>query len=219
MNYSTADELLDLEVPKEVRSVLYPMFLRGTKAFEELINEEAFMFNSTFLNNCKGQLRTFLIFRQFDADLLSSNFPFSVVPKEVNHCRYTTLNLQRGNVLINVAKEAKQTRLPSRSKFRLDACKTNNFRQNTLFFDENGQVQEEPYYLLLTYGYRYGSLNFVDLVVPDVNMRDVLAVRSLKSEYVMQPKSLEEKELEEELLVKLKYDAIEQLKVKAIANG
>lgn len=217
MNYSTADELLDLEVPKEVRSVLYPMILRGTKAFEELINEEAFMFNSTFLNNCKGQLRTFLIFRQFDADLLSPKFPFTVVPEEVNHCRYTSLNLRRGNVMINVAKEARQTHLPSRSKFRLELCKTNNFRQNTLFFDENGRVQEEPYYLLLTYGYRYGGLDFVDLVVPDINMRDILAVRSLKSEYVMQPKSLEEREVEEELLVKLKYDAIEQLK--AIANG
>lgn len=130
-----------------------------------------------------------MVFRQFEPDMVSSNFPFTCDAQKVNNFKYRSLNLIRGNVMINVGKARDEYTFPNRSKYRLRSCRNNRFIEESLILGVDNSnsfvVKNEQYYLLMTYGYKHGNIGFVKLIVPDDRMTAFKKVCDLKSEFRM----------------------------------
>ncbi|MDO7787105.1 hypothetical protein [Desulforamulus aquiferis] len=185
--YNNADELVDNELPIHIRAQLYPLIENGVRAYQEFVYEHFKTFDSAFINNLKGWLLTYMIFRQFEQDMVSSNFPFLCEAQKVNNFQYKSLNLTRGNVMINLGKARDEYAFPHRSKYRIRNCRNNRFTEETLFLgvdkSNNFIVKNEHYYLLLTYGYKNGNIGFANLIVPNYKMTKFEKACDLKTEF------------------------------------
>lgn len=216
--YQDANELIENETPIRVRSQLYPYFQTGLTAFKELVQENEKIFQSDFFHNIRGWVLNYMMFRQFESDMLSKTFPFIPLSKKVNNFNYKTLNLISDNLIINVAKSIAPRTLPNRSQYRRRYCRLNEFNKHSLYFavDPSNQlvVKNEPYFMFLTYGVTKNEIQFVDLVVPNHSMRECLAIRSLKDELsVYTSESMEETVTSEKKVAILKNDVLEKLKL------
>ena len=214
--------LVKNEVPRSIRAQLFPLFETGAKAYYEIINTNKEFINSVFLNNIKGNLFNYLIFRQFEPDMINNNFPFKFEAKTVNNFKYRSLNLVRPNSIINIGKAFDKDSLPNRSLYRRKLCKHNNFREKNLLFAINNDnklcLKSSPYYMFLTYGYNYKKfeLEFVNLVIPDKKMKDFIYKIDIKSEYALHRTlkiSREEKRETEKKIAFLKEDVIKQFNI------
>ncbi|QNB45830.1 hypothetical protein BR63_05585 [Thermanaerosceptrum fracticalcis] len=213
--YNNADELIKKELPRSIRAQLYPFFLSGARAFHEVIQSNSTLFTSTFLTNIKGWLFNYLIFRQFEEDMLSENFPFKVQAVKVNNFNYKSLNLVRQNVIINIGKAKDKDALPNRSWYRVKQCRKNKFKAKQLFYDTNTKnnliVKPEPYYLFLTYGTRNNDIEFVNLLVPNENMTGYLKKIELGSEFSLIKNNDILIQQAEKRITSLKADVLKQL--------
>jgi hypothetical protein len=220
--YNGAKELIERELPRNVRSQLYPFFETGVKAYLELVNENRKFFESDFASNIKGWLLNYLIFRQFEGDMVNQNFPFIAQPVKVNRFRYFALNLLHNNVIINVARAATEDSLPNPSKYRERNCKLNRFNAKQLFCDPGNDneltVKNEPYYMFLTYRVRNNEVDFVSLIVPNSDMTNCLEKVNLKSElslYQIDSEPIHE----EKKIIKLKTEVIQSLHQLNLSKG
>ncbi|KUO58391.1 MAG: hypothetical protein APF84_13220 [Gracilibacter sp. BRH_c7a] len=208
--YKNAKEMLESELPRSVTSHLYPIFNRGIAAYNSILNMEGGTFQSVFLHNIKGPLLNYMIFRQFEPDMLNDTFPFTPFPQKVNSFNYSALNLLHNNVKINVGKSLNSD-LPNRSKYRRTACEVNRFPDDDLFYGTSGQYDQlfennEPYYVFLTFNLKGTELDFVNLVVPNWNMTKCLAQVELKKELRLYIPSEEEKKTDEKVVTSLKTE-------------
>lgn len=217
--YDNANELVTKELPRSVRSQLYPFFHSGVIAYQEVVNN-SILFRSEFMSNLKGRLLNYMIFRQFEPDMVSSTFPFKTNVEKVNNFNYKTLNLSRGNIIINVAKANDKNSLPSRSKYRLKKCNLNKFYQKQLFCQVKTKemvVTNEPYYAFLTYGFRNNEIDFVNLVVPNDRMTGILKKVDLMSEFSLYKSEVPQEEIEKRI-TSLNQHVIEELNNKLMSE-
>lgn len=220
--YQNASELVKKELPRSVRSQLYPFFLSGVIAFQEVVNSTFVLFQSEFMSNIKGRLLNYMICRQFEPDMISESFPFTPKAERVNNFNYKTLNLLRGNVIINVAKASDKNSLPGRSKYRLENCRLNKFSQKQLFYNIKSKkliVTNEPYYMFLTYGFKNShEIDFVNLMVPNAGMTGILKKVDLISEFSLYTQDVPQEEVEKRI-TSLKNDVIRKLNIKLRSDG
>lgn len=213
--YDNAKELIRYETPKAIRGQLYPFFENGFRSYQELINDNKAFFDSDFISNIKGRLLSFLVFRQFEKEMLGKKFPFIPEAKTVNNFNYKSLNLLRNNIIINVCRAPDSNSLPNRSKYRLKHCKLNKFNEKNLFYfvDKKNEMnfKKEPYYMFLTYGYDKKDISFVNLLVPDAKMTSILEKIELQSEMFVYKTDEVKKRETEKILTSLKAEALQKL--------
>lgn len=214
--YSSANELLDSEMPRSLRTYFYPIFVSGMQAYKDVIESNKTFFSSSFAANIKGPLLNYMIFRQFEPDFTSAHFPFKLQARKVNNFHYKALNLVREGLIINAGKAYNSELLPNRSGYRKKYCRLNRFNEKHLFFDieENEMVvKHEPYFMLLTYGLNKGEIDFVNLLVPNASMTGYLKKVDLKAECLyFEPQLLHNEEMEKRMTA-LRTDALHKLKL------
>lgn len=213
MFYESANDLLQSELPIGAQAQLYPIFESGARAYRELLSENLCLFNSVFFNNLRGQLFSYLIFRQFNPDMISQNFFFQVEAKKVNNFNYRALNLVGENLIVNVCRTIDSNSLPTKSKYRKTKCKLNKFNEKGLCLrciNDQLTVKNEPYYAFLTYGHKRGVLEFANIIIPNYSMTEILAKIDLKSELHLY-KSQIHNSYEEEKVTTLKKETLEML--------
>lgn len=215
--YDNAEQLIKKELPIKVRSQFYPFFESGFRVYNEIVSSNRTFFDSTFIPNIKGRLLTFLIFRQFEPDMISNNFPFKTEAKIVNNFKYKSLNLIKDNVIINVCKAPDKDSLPNKAKYKLKNCRMNRFKNKILLFDIDSNnrltIKKEPYYVFLTYGYDKNNISFVNLMVPNSKMTTCLKNIDLKSELKLHTFKGADKKDTEKRLATLKEEAIKNLTI------
>lgn len=186
--YKNANELIEEEVPRAIRAKIYPYFQSGLQAYKEILNEEKELFSSAFFSNLKGWLLNFMMFRQFELDMISNTFPFIASPIKVNSFNYQGLNLLHNNIIINVGRSINKDNLPNRSTYRRNYSKKNRFPDQDLFYGISRSYNSffelnEPYFAVITYGVKQGDLEFINLMVPNWNMTESLATIDLMKEF------------------------------------
>lgn len=216
--YASAQELLDMELPRSYRAYLLPIVEDGVNVYNQLIGENNIWLNSLILGNIKGRLLSFCVARQFEPDMLSNTFPFTYVAEKVNSFGYRSSNLLKGNVVINIGKACQPNGLPYDSSYRKERCQTNSFPQNSLFMDidENNSlfVTSGPYYSFLTYKVIGDSLASVNLIVPNQNMSgcyvnvDLMSEFSARPGYSLETPTVEKRvaKIKDELLISIAKD-------------
>lgn len=223
--YKNARELVETELPRAVRSQLFPIFERGVQAYREILSMPGGTFKSIFLHNIKGWMLNFMIFRQFEPDLLSSTFPFISTTEKVNSFEYRALNLLHGNVKINAGKAATLDSFPNRSNYRREYCQRNRFPDDDLFsetdpFYDQLFLSDQPYYLFLTFNVNVqnNKLDFVNLMVPDCNMKKSLFNINLMNEFSLRKKDDTDKKTDEKIVATLKNEFLQNLPIKGEGN-
>jgi hypothetical protein len=215
--FSSAGELIESEMPRSTRIKIYPFFESGLQAYRDILKTNELFFNSAFATNIKGHLLNYMIFRQFEPDMISQQFLLKAEARRVNNFYYNSLNLLKDGLIINVGKTYGRDKLPNRSRYRKKYCRLNKFREKHLFFDinsENELVQKnEPYFMLLTYGLDRGEIEYVNLMVPNDLMTGYHKSIDLKAECLYeQPELLHNEEMEKRMTA-LKTDTIQKLKL------
>ena len=215
--YTNAKELLDSEMPRSERRIFYPIFVSGIQAYKDVIDSNKKFFKSYFAANIKGPLLNYMIFRQFEPDFTSAHFPFKLEARRVNNFQYKALNLVKKGLIINTGKAYDTELLPNRSEYRKKYCQLNRFNEKHLFYDieENNDlvVRQEAYFMLLTYGFKKGEIEFVNLFVPNESMTGYLEKIDLKAECLYyEPELLHSDEMEKRMTA-LKTDVLHKLEL------
>ena len=213
--YKDANELMDNEMPRSIRIQLFPFFLSGIEAYRQIVEGNSGFFNSVFAANIRGPLLNYLIFRQFETDMTTKNFPFKTESRNVNNFYYKSLSLLKGDVIVNVGKAYSTDGLPNRAIYRKKYCRLNLFREKNQLFDISEHndlvIRKEPYCMFLTYGIRNGAIDFVNLIVPNTKMTGYLAKKDLKAECLyVAPKQVYSEDVEKRVSA-LKEDVQKQL--------
>lgn len=221
--YKSAKELVEYEMPKSVRSQLLPIFLRGISAYKQILNMQGGTFQSIFIHNIRGALLNFMIFRQFEADMLSSSFPFVPMPEKVNSFKYTALNLLHNNVKINVGKSFNSESFPNNSKYRRNFSERNRFPEDDLFYGLDRAydqlfVNDDPYYTFLTFNLKNDELDYLNLMIPNWNMTRPLFNLNLKNEISLVSVTEEAKVHDEKIITHLKDEFLKNLPLKGEVN-
>lgn len=218
MRYNDAKEMIKSEVPLRLRASLVPILKAGLEVYQELKIERPDLFVSKFTPNIQGWLKSYLIFRQFELDMTGKDYNYIYKAVKVNNFNYQALFLTNGNVNINLAKVARKDSLPEPRKYRFKAARNNDFEstQLKLDIDNSGKIIETydyPYLAFLTYGGK-NTLDFVELIVPTSDLKDVCHACDLLSEYnfINTNKDQEESRVRTTKL-KLKEEVIRKLEI------
>lgn len=203
--YKTAKAFIESELPIKDRIKLFPIFSAGIKAYNDIISSDYDFFKSEYSTNIYGVLKTFVIYRQFDSDMLSEKFPFKCEPMVVNSFKYTVPELIKGEGIFLIARAKNARVLPKPSQYKLKYCKNNAFRsmQLKMDIDDNKDltVGQEKYLAFITYGIKNSQLDFINIVVPDSKMEECLYQVDLKHEFEMYSNNIEEDKDEEEQII------------------
>lgn len=200
--YKTAKEFIENEIPVKVRINLCPIFQAGIKAYNDIISSDYDLFKSDYGSNIYGQLKTFVIYRQFEKDMLSEKFPFDCDAQKVNGFKYKVPKLVRGNGMFLVCRAQKAGVLPKESKYKKEYCRKNMFECRQLKIDLDSKkmpiISSEKYLAFITYGIKNNELEFVNLVVPDKDMKECLYYIDLKHEFDMYLRNINNDQQQEE---------------------
>jgi len=173
-------------IPTDVRKKLYQILYVGVEAYNGVLNENPQIKNSKFFTNIKTRLLTFLIFRQFEEDQLSKEFPLKVDIDKVNNFGYTALMLSNKKIRLSLSKTSKGSKLPNDSKYRIKQSANNSKYENQIRFNLDGignTTEESPTYFILGFGVSGKDLRHLNLLMPDTKMKLTLANVDLLQEY------------------------------------
>ncbi len=220
--YKDADELLKRELPPRITSQIYPLFVAGNVAYNQITNNQKYknIFHSELFPNARAHLMNFLICRQFEQDMLKTSFPFDARILKVNNFGRKNIELFKENIVIHIAKAKDEDSLPSRSGYRESYSYLNRFLEKQLMFScddiKNISVDSEPYYIFLTYGGKDNTIDFVNLIVPNAGMTNILKKVNLKESLSLFKFSEESiAKTEEKNITKLKKEVIKKLNLDA----
>lgn len=219
MELENAQEFLNNEIDNNIKRMLYLIIESGMNHAQMLLEDSLFQ-NSAFQPNIKSRLCNYCINRSFESDMRPNDFPLAVNVLSTNNFLYKAVFLESNNMVINVAKcKNRDTIFPSRAKFRLDRCKKNKFRQNTLFDvscynQDNIKIEGDKIFGLLTYYLDGNEILHADLLIPDVNMKNPLAICDLKQNYSFPNFQIyNNNDVKEKQLAKLKQEILKQPKI------
>lgn len=226
-HYNTVEELISSELNMRTTSMIYPIFETAQRTFDEIILDNHDIFKSQLKNNILGWLRTFLVFRQFEEDMISEAFPFEIFIKKVNNFGYKAITLKGKNIELIIAKTLNEHKLPSKSKYRIKSSRANNLESKQVMIHIPKALEkpspsfvEEPYFGFLAFGGCMRTMEHVSIIIPNAGMTEILATINLKKQFSLyigedifkeQPPEKKitklKKSVEEELGLKLKVDS------------
>lgn len=218
--YKDAAEMLNSELPLNVRARLFKYFDNAETMVNELLSERADLFDSKFINNIRGYMWSFLINRQFELMSMNDKSVFQITIKEINNFGRNIIEIRYGGIILYIGKTMKKNQLPNKAKYKLEKSRLNTFEHKQTLFDYIDDIiikdKEEPYFGFLTFSLKNNKINHLQIIIPDKFMRNILFEKDLLKEiHSLENMNFEESE-EESQLVKLKDELIEQIvKIKA----
>lgn len=217
--YKTGKEFIDTDIKIGTRLKLFPIMKAGIESYKDIISSDRKLFNSSYSKDIRGHLKNFVIYRQFDQDMLSKNFPFKCEPLSVNSFGYTVPKLENGKGIVLIARVKKEGSLPTKSKYKLKYAQNNNFKAKQLKFDIDKDlkaVSDGKYLSFLTYGVKNNELDFLHLIVPDKDMNECVYDLNIKHEYDMYCNNLKDQGSQyiESTVAKIKTEWLQRAKSK-----
>lgn len=203
-------------VPVDIRQKLYEVLYIGISAYNSLLKDNLEITKSKFFGNVKTRLLTFVLYRQFEDDMISKKFPFKVDIKQVNNFGYNSLVLYNKRVKISIAKTLDNMSLPNRSKYRIKECK-NNFRHETQLcfnFEEPSikKYEDALTYFIVGFGLKDGVIEHLNLLLPDTSMRYTIANIDIEKEYFDWTMGTKDEPYVEKQIVKVREEALKLIK-------
>ena len=176
------------------------------QAYEEFKkkNEEFFSFEKK--ETVFGHLRTYAIEKQFNDSAFSPKAIYSVSMREVNKYKYKTLCIETNDFIVNLGRTNSETMLLPESAYKKEFAKANDGVDMQLSFDFLGDmptIAERKRYAEITYGYRYGRMTHLNIVLPSSDYKKIEYSTNLLKDVKIYENYIP-KEVEEESIVRLK---------------
>ncbi|WP_085829378.1 hypothetical protein [Clostridium massiliodielmoense] len=217
--YKTGKQFIENNIDVKSRIKLFPIIKAGIEAYKDIISSDRKLFDSKYSKDIRGHLKNFVIYRQFDEDMLSKSFPFKCEALEVNNFGYTVPKLEKDKGIILISRQSIEGSLPSKSKYKLKYSENNNFERKQLRFnlDKLPEIApDEKYLAFLTYGMKDGDLEFLHLMVPDKDMNECIYDLDIQHEYNLYCNNINRKDVEyvESTVATIKTEWLEKRKSK-----
>ena len=152
---------------------------------------------------------TFCIDRQFSPDIYINKNGFESYIKRVNNFNHKVAELGNNNMVIHIARITGRKVLPNKSAYRLRYALNNNFKQQQLKLNLDGntnKVTVGPYYGMITYNIDQDlEIRAINLIIPSSDMNTYIEKVDIKSE-VERFKTVQNDEQNEKTLITLKNE-------------
>lgn len=213
--YRDAEEMLNNELPINIRARLFKYFDNAESIISELLSERTDLFDSKFINNIRGYMWSFLINRQFELMALNDKSIFQISIKGINSFGRNVIEIRYSDIILYIGKTMKKNQLPNKANYKLEKSRLNTFEHKQTIFDYANDMElknkEEPYFGFLTFSLKNNKISHLQIVIPDKFMNRILCEKDLLNEiHTLENFDFEEKE-EENLLVNLKEELVEQI--------
>lgn len=174
--YNSSSELIKNELSNDLLQPIYNIFEDATIVFTELIEKEQDIFRGSYFGEFKGRLINYVIKRFFDIDRIPKSFPFEVNAIGMAFGQKRT-ELKRGNILLTLSRAQNPNMLPGYSQYKKEYSLGNSTigKQLKIYEDKKEiKVSEIPYYGIITYNLRNNVLDFLNIVIPDSEFKNVI---------------------------------------------
>ncbi len=182
------------------------------QAFEQFIkkNETFFSFNKK--ETLYGHLRTYVIEKQFNDSAFNPKANYSVSMKQVNNYKYKALCIETKDFIVNLGRTSNENILLPASSYKKDFAKANTNLETQLTFDFNNEIPQivpSKKYAEIIYGYKYGNLTHLRIVLPSGNYKNIEHSIDLLEDIKIYDNYVPE-ELVEESIVSLKKSLLNE---------
>lgn len=208
MEFKTAKEVLNSELPLSTRAHFVPTIKRAYSMVNAIINQNEFL-NWKVGKDIMPLLRRVAVEFEFKKLIDSNKFPitYKIAPNAIENCRHLELLTKKSIVTISQVRDEK--RVPRKAIYRNNLSLHN---QMGLFEFPGDEPKEpdDPYYIILTYGgYSKNDPEFIKLGIPSPLVREwIYQIDLLVEPYIML--TPEENIITEESLVALKKEVQEK---------
>lgn len=137
-------------------------------------NEDFFSFDKR--ETLFGYLLTYAIEKQFNDSAFNPKANYAVSMKQVNNYKYKALCIETNDFIVNVGRTNGEFKLLPVSTYKKELAKANNGLSMQLSFDFFSDVQnvvEAKKYAEITYGYRYGEMTHLNIVLPSGDYKTI----------------------------------------------
>lgn len=137
-------------------------------------NEDFFSFDKR--ETIFGYLRTYAIEKQFNDSAFNSKANYSVSMKQVNSYKYKALCIETNDFIVNVGRTNNQLQLLPASSYKKEFAKANkgiSMQYQFDFINDMPAVIESKKYAEIIYGYHYGELTHLNIVVPSSDYKTI----------------------------------------------
>lgn len=154
------------------RATTYNNMIVAIKTFEQFKKKNEDFFSFEKRETVFGHLRTYAIERQFNDSAFNPKADYSVSMKQVNSYKHKALCIETKDFIINLGRTNNAFKLLPASSYKKEFAKANTGLSMQLSFDLSGElpiVVENKKYAQITYGYKYGDMTHLSIVLPSEN--------------------------------------------------
>lgn len=154
------------------KATTYHNMVVAIKTFEQFKKKNEDFFSFEKRETVFGYLRTYAIERQFNDSAFNPRANYSVSMKQVNSYKHKALCIETKDFIINLGRTNNAFKLLPASYYKKEFAKANTGLSMQLSFDFSGEfpaVVESKKYAQITYGYKYGDMTHLSIVLPSEN--------------------------------------------------
>ena len=207
--YNNAKELIQNEIDYDLKKQIYYSISNGVEIFKGLKIGNIEIFDNELSSNILSRIMTFCIDRQFSPDIYINKNGFESYIKRVNNFNHKVAELGNNNMVIHIARITGRKVLPNKSAYRLRYALNNNFKQQQLKLNLDGntnKVTVGPYYGMITYNIDQDlEIRAINLIIPSSDMNTYIEKVDIKRE-VERFKTVKNDEQNEKTLITLKNE-------------
>lgn len=207
------NELFNQNFDFTFKAVTYHNMKVAIEAFEQFKkkNEDFFSFDKR--ETLYGHLRTYSIEKQFNDSAFNPKANYAVAIKQVNNYKHKALCIETGDFIVNLGRTGSENKLLPASSYKKEFARANIGLSTQLAFDFTNEVPDvvaSKKYAEIIYGYRYGEISHLKIVLPSGDYKsieysvDLLENIQVYDNYVP-------KDLVEESIVSLKKSLIKEV--------
>lgn len=169
--YKKTEDLFEIVFTSKTKMIVLKNIQTGIYACNQFISDNKEFFNHINMCNSLHDLRNYSISRQFTIESQKGTSPYTVTTDELGAYKYKVSFLNFDGVIATVAKTRKADNLPSKSRYKIELSKRNNFEDIQIsLLDEIKDLPPDynaPNYCIFTYGLNGDKLTHCRIIIPD----------------------------------------------------
>lgn len=165
-------ELFEENFGLAFKATTYNNMIVAIRTFEQFKKKNEDFFSFEKRETVFGHLRTYAIERQFNDSAFNPKADYSVSMKQVNSYRYKALCIETKDFIANLGRTNGAFKLLPPSSYKKEFAKSNAGLSMQLSLDLSGEypvVVESKKYAQITYGYQFGDLTHLSIILPSEN--------------------------------------------------
>ena len=206
-------ELFDSNFDFAFKAATYNNMRVAIQTFEQFkkMNEDFFSFDKR--ETLFGHLRTYAIEKQFNDSAFNPKANYLVSMRQVNNYKYKALCIETNDFIVNLGRTNSGCKLLPGSSYKKEYAKANSGLNTQLSFDflhEYPEIIESKKYAEITYGYHYGNMTHLYIVLPSSDYKGIEYSTNLLQDIKIYANYISQ-DLVEESIVSLKKSLLRKI--------